>query len=282
MRMNRTIRFALALLATLFAVGSQSVTAVQFSSVDIDLDIPDANNDINVFDTIVSVTPQAFSVTISTDPIQVDYVDPNQRGMQVDLDVDFSDPNNPVVNTIEFVGQAGDLEHQFPGGAVNVDLGIFGSFDVVPAGIRGFIKSNSGPINVNPDGTFEGGSNSLVARQGTIDVFQAGTNNPVIDQVDLMNTPIEAFVDPISNGSTNTVVITKSGSSGDTFFYNVDVLADLDGTSLDFVANEADVNLNITGKLIGTGQIQFTIPEPTTLSLCGLAAIAALSRRRKL
>lgn len=254
-----------------------SVThAVSFSSVDLDLDDPNTPNSINVFETIVSVS--SSGLTVSTDPFLVDYVDPNMRGLQVDLEVDFSDPNNPVVTSIEFVGEPGDISHQVQGGSVNVnDSGLVAT--VTPNGVRGFITSPGGPTAVNPDGSFNGANNSLVARQGTIDITGTFLGFPFTPiSVSLADTPLVDFDEALSNGNTNTVEVTKTGSSGDTFFYDVFVSADLDQTNIDLVLTGGTANLVIDGTLQGRGQIEFTIPEPASMTL-GSVALALLGLR---
>ena len=262
-------------------VPPQTALAVSFPSVDLDLVEPNTPSRINVFETEVTVS--AFGQTVATDPFLVDYVDPNMRGMQVDLEVDFSDPNNPFVTSIEFVGQPGDLSHEVQGGSIPVDDGIVDVI-VTPSGIRGFITSPGGPSEVDPnDGSFNGENNVLVARQGEIAVVGTALGGLIdIDiTVPLSDTPEVNFTEPISENEMNFVTLTKTGASGNTFFYDVEVSADLDQTSIDLVLDVGTANLKIDGTLLGIGQITFSIPEPGTIALGAIALLACFARRGK-
>ena len=259
--------------------------AVSFSSVDLDLADPnsgDPNMPPNVFLTTVSAevpVPGIGTLPVTTPEFTVIYIDPNMSGMQVDLDIDFSDPNAPVVNTIEFVGEPGDIEHVFPDGSVDFSPGFGVDVTVTPNGIKGFLTSNGEPSTVS-SGEFSGMKNSLVARQGTV---QVDTNIGFSLTEDLSESDPNDFTAPISGDSDNFISITKTGSSGATSFYDVTVTALLDGTTLEYDASGVPVILTISGILQGTGQIEFTIPEPASFALCNLAlAMAGLRYRRRI
>ena len=75
--------------------------------------------------------------------------------------------------------------------------------------------------------------------------------------------------------------LTKTGSSGNDFFYEVVVRATLDQTTLDFVFPEGTANIVITGTLLGREQITHTIPEPTSLALGALMFAGVVLRIRE-
>lgn len=81
----------------------------------------------------------------------------------------------------------------------------------------------------------------------------------------------------------NNVTVNFVGVDNGERVYNVTVSTVLENTELPFTAGGFDLVLDITGTLIGSGEIRIAaIPEPASLGLLGvaLATIAASSRRR--
>lgn len=260
---------------------------VNFSSVDLDLDDPSTGN--NRFSTIFRVTESTSSTTVDGGPEIVDYIDDNQSGMQVNLDIDFSNLNAPTVNTIEFVGEPGDISHVFTGGAIPVDFDngfIAVDIDAVPNGVKGFLRTQGGPISVNPDGAFISGNTNLVARQGTVDIDGTLTSllgTLTVDETfDLADTPLDGFNDSISAGSLNNVAVNFTGIDGAERVYEVVVSTVLENTELPFSISGFNLVLDITGTLQGAGEIRIpVIPEPTSVVLmAGTLVMGAIARRR--
>lgn len=258
-----------------------------FSSVDLDLDEPSTGN--NRFETLFQITEPGLGVDIEGGPVTVDYIDENQTGIQVDLDIDFSDLNNPLVSSIEFVGEPGDISHVFNGGAIEVlfSNGLISiDADVVPNGIKGFLRTQGGPIAVNPDGSFESGNTNLVARQGTVDIDGTLTSFlgavPIDETFSLADTPVDQFNDSISTGVVNDVQIDFVGIDGDERVYSVAVTTLLENTQLPFADNGFNLIIDITGTFRGVGEIRIAaVPEPSAVT-CLLLAVsgAAVVRRR--
>ena len=103
MKMNRSHFFSLMAACVATLALTSHAQALMFSSVDLDLADPnsgDPNMRPNEFQTVVSTevpSPLGGTIPISTPEFTVIYVDPNMSGMQVDLDIDFTDPNAPVI-----------------------------------------------------------------------------------------------------------------------------------------------------------------------------------------
>lgn len=275
------------LVLCLVCVWSGNARATVFSSVDLDLDDPSTGN--NRFSTIFRVTEVVSSTTVDGGPEIVDYVDENQSGMQVNLDIDFSDLDSPIVNTIEFVGEPGDISHVFTGGAIPVEFDngfIAVDIDAVPNGVKGFLRTQGGPISVNPDGSFAAGNTNLVARQGTVDIDGTLTSLlgalTVDETFNLADTPLTGFNDSISAGSLNNVAINFTGIDGADRVYEVVVSTVLENTELPFSISGFDLVLDITGTLQGAGEIRIpAIPEPMSLVLLASSLLVAANVRRR-
>ncbi|MEM8946332.1 MAG: PEP-CTERM sorting domain-containing protein [Planctomycetota bacterium] len=277
---------SLAVLSMCFCGGS--ALAVSFSSVDLDLDDPLTG--ANSFSTVFRVTETVSNITIDGGPEIVDYIDDNQSGMQVNLDIDFSDLNAPIVNAIEFVGEPGDISHVFVGGSIDVEFtnALFDiDLDATPNGIKGFLRTQGGPINVNPDGSFVSGNTNLVARQGTVGIqgtIDSLLGSAAVDETfNLSDTPLDQFNDSISAGSTNDVSVVFDRIEGSERVYSVAVSTVLENTLLPFSANGFDLELDITGTLLGRGEVRIdVIPEPTSIGLIATAMMmAGIARRRR-
>jgi|GEM_PF-3587282 len=284
--MNRHLPlFALSLILFAFAcVSLQEAAAsnVNFSAVVLDLDDPSTGN--NSFETIFRVRDTVTNISIDGGPETVDYIDENNTGMRVNFDIDFDNPLAPVVNSIEFVGQPGDITHAFVGGAIDV-LFNNGLVDIdinaVPNGVKGFLRTQGGSIAVNLDGSFESGNTNLVARQGTVDLD--GTISSLLGMLavdetfSLADTPLDQFNDSISAGAINNVAVDFVGIDAGDRVYDVIVSTVLVNTELPFSTGDFELALDITGTLLGRGQIRVAVPEPSTVSLLVLVLGAALS-----
>jgi len=289
--MNRhSYQLAVALLLLLGILATPSETSfamnMSFSSIDLDLDDPATGN--NSFETIFRVTDAGTGISLDGGPVTVDYEDENNSGMQVNLDINFANLAAPVVNTIEFVGEPGDISHVFAGGVidllfnnglVNIDL------DATPSGVKGFLRTQGGPILVSSDGSFESGNTNLVARQGMVDIDGAITTllgALAIDETfSLADTPLDQFNDSISAGAINNVSANFVGIDAGERVYHVTVSTELQNTELPFTAGGLNLILDITGTLQGTGEIRIAnVPEPSTASLLLLALAGAAKFRR--
>lgn len=286
--MNRQLSLLALALYVLAITGVSSGEAVAldlgFSAVALDLDDPSTGN--NSFETIFRVRDTVTNITIDGGPETVDYIDEKNTGMRVNLDVDFADPLAPLVNSIEFVGQPGDITHAFVGGSIAVlfnnglvDIDI----DAVPNGVKGFLRTQGGPIDVNPDGSFESGNTNLVARQGTVDLDGAITSflgTLIVDETfSLADTPLDQFNDSISAGAINNVAFDFVGVDSGDRVYDVTVSTVLVNTELPFSAGDFQLALDITGTLLGRGQIRVAVPEPASASLLAFT-IGAVALQR--
>ncbi|MEQ8212158.1 MAG: PEP-CTERM sorting domain-containing protein [Lacipirellulaceae bacterium] len=287
-----TSRSIFVLLAFAFTCGQCDTSfalSTSFSSVDLDLEDPSTGN--NRFETLFQITEPGLGVDIEGGPVTVDYIDENQTGIQVDLDIDFSDLDNPFASSIEFVGEPGDISHVFTGGAIEVlfNNGLISiDADVVPNGIKGFLRTQGGPIAVNPDGSFESGNTNLVARQGTVDIDGTLTSFlgavPIDETFSLADTPVDQFNDSISTGVVNDVQIDFVGIDGDERVYSVAVTTLLENTQLPFDDNGFNLIIDITGTFRGVGEIRIAaVPEPAsaTCLLLTMTGAAVLRRRRQ-
>ncbi len=261
--------------------GSVQAMNVEFLSVDLDLDDPSTGN--NAFSTIFRVTEPNVSLTIDGGPEIVNYEDENQSGMQVNLSIDFSDLDAPIVNSIEFVGEPGDISHIFSGNAIPIesDSGfITVDLDAVPDGVKGFLRTQGGPISVNNDGSFASGNTNLVARQGTVDIdgtLVGSLGGVFVDETfNLADTPLGDFNDSISDGAINNVSVAFTGIDANERVYSVTVTNELQNTELPFSVSGFDLVLDITGTLQGVGEIRIpVIPEPTSLVLLSSMLVIA-------
>ncbi len=287
---RRTLRHASVFcLPLLIGLGASDVSATNVSFLSIDLDLDDPSTGNNSFETVFRVTDTVTGISIDGGPVNVDYIDENNRGMQVDLDIDFGDPLAPVVNSIEFVGQPGDISHVFVGGPIDVqfDNGLVNiDLDAVPNGVKGFLRTQGGPIPVSPDGSFESGNTNLVARQGTVDIDGTITSflgTLLVDETfSLADTPLDQFNDSISAGSVNSVTVDFVGVDAGDRVYGVTVATVLQNTQLPFSAGDFELALDITGTLLGRGEIRLPgVPEPTTaVLLVFVIGLAPLARSR--
>ena len=264
---------------------SVSATELSFSSLDLDLDDPSTGN--NAFQTIFRAIDNVSGTVIDGGPVSVDYVDENSTGMQVNLDVDFADPLAPIVNSIEFVGEPGDISHVFTGGAIDLFFtdGIFVvDFEAVPNGVKGFLRTQGGVIPVNPDGSFVSGNTNLVARQGSVDIDGTVSSLLGVFTVDetfnLSDTPLDQFNDSISAGSLNNVTVDFVGEDLGERVYHVTVSTLLENTELSFAGEDFELIFDISGTLLGRREIRVPIvPEPATVGLLMLA-LGTLSLRK--
>ena len=286
MKLSSRKRLILFLSAILACTGaSLSSAATMFTSIDLDLeDTSVAGN--NIFTTIIKVP--VGGTTLESNPVFVNYEDPAMSGMQVNLDIDFSSPLSPVVNSIEFDGAPGDIEHVFPGGIVDLEFSSPGLLEVdleaVPNGIKGFLRTQSGPIPVT-NGEFLPGNTNLIARQGTIDVDGTVAVLGFPDTVDrtifLNSRPLDDFDEVISNNVLNTIDVVFDRVESGQIFYDVIVNVELENALLPFEESGFEVILDITGTLKGAGQVSIDVPEPATLGLFATAIVAiAVGRNR--
>lgn len=273
-------RKSLLCLSIFIALTAHRVPATELSFLSVELDLEDPSTGNNSFETIFRVTDKVSAISIDGGPVTVDYIDENNSGMQVNLDIDFADLLAPVVQSIEFVGEPGDITHAFTGGPIDVvfnDGFFFVDFDAVPNGVKGFLRTQGGPIAVNPDGSFESGNTNLVARQGAVDID--GTVSSIVgvfvvdETFNLADTPLSQFNDSISGGSLNTVSVDFVQEEAGENVYSVTVATVLQNTQLPFAGEDFELVLDITGTLLGTGEIRVPIvPEPATLALMAIAA----------
>ena len=290
MNLQTTRRVLLTTVVAIGLFGTSTVRANEVTFMSVDLDLDDPSTGANTFSTIFRVTDLGTGISIDGGPEIVDYLDLNQSGLQVNRDIDFSDLGNPVVNSIEFVGEPGDIDHVFVGGAIPVefnDLLVNIDLDAEPDGVRGFLRTQGGPIAVNPDGSFVSGNTNLVARQGTVDID--GTITPIIggpilvdETFSLADTPLDQFNDSISAGALNDVSVDFVGIDGNQRVYSVVVSTELQNTELPFTVDGFALTLDITGTLLGRGEVRIdVIPEPVSLSLMTLGLALAVTTRRR-
>lgn len=237
-------------------------------------DLDDPSSGFNVFTTVFTFTPTSPPIPVSSSPIQVDYEDePHKTGIQANLVIDFSDLDNPVVETVEFDGEPGDIEHSFP----TASFFILG-FEVFPSDVKGFLRTQGGPITVNSDGSFPAGNTNLVARQGMVSIPSLSVNE------NLNDLPLGEFDDPISDsGDLNSIeIVPNLGlSTPTTRVYDLTIISELDNTLLTFPTTAGDLVFNIDGIFRGTSQITIDVPEPTSFA-GAILALGMIGMRRRL
>ncbi len=187
------------------------------------------------------------------------------------LDIDFSDFQNPVVNTLDFFGQAGDIVHS----AGTFDFGILGTVSL--AGIQGRIET---PVGNQPapvtSAMFSSNDHEIIFAQGTVTIMPTIGGATVVD---LSTTPLIRTLGGIND---STVTVSLAGVAGGVATYDVGILTPLDMVTVQTGDPQIDalVQITIDGNLVASGQFTRPIPEPGSLALAACVACFAARRRR--
>ncbi|MEM9354113.1 MAG: hypothetical protein AAGA92_13970 [Planctomycetota bacterium] len=218
-----------------------------------------------------SVSANTFTTTVTalgfSDTDTITY----EGQLQPKLDIDFTDFANPVVNSLDFLGQPGDIVHS----AGSFDFGILGSVSL--AGIQGRIET---PVANQPapvtSGMFSSDDHEIIFAQGTITVSPS-IGSPTV--VDLNTNPLIRTLGGIND---STVTVTLAGVAGGIATYDVEILTPLDMVTVQTGDPQIDalVQITIDGNLVASGQFPRAIPEPGSFALAGCVACFAALRRR--
>lgn len=200
--------------------------------------------------------------------------------LQADLDIDFSDPLNPVIQTIELVGQPGDIQHTFNPNPINV-TGTGLDVDVTLTGVETYLTSNGAALPVQANGAFDPAGVLLVVSQGTADVAGTAGGVPFSDQLDLSVAMFMAVLTGSAAGDATVSVVSQSPSL---ITYEAAVSIDMTDAVMKSDRLRRLLDIGLTGNLAARVQFDRPIPEPTAASLCLLAvcgAMATLRSRRR-
>ncbi|MEM6799686.1 MAG: hypothetical protein AAF589_09245 [Planctomycetota bacterium] len=261
------------------ADASQIVTAV------LDLEDPSVSG-ANTFETDFTIDVTGF--TIPPGSAGVIYTDDDSNsGLRVELDIDFSNPFLPVVNTIKFVGQLGDINHFLTDPpTVDIDATI-AQVALEPSGVGSFVETTGSAVSVMPDGKFDSGpTTSLNVVEGMI----TATITPVIGSAIVETFDLStagASSSSLAGGTLSMVSVTYDKTEGGFDFYDVEVTTPLEDALSTFEidlggGDTASLQLSITGNLLGQGSFSVisSIPEPASAALvAGLGCLAFVRRR---
>ncbi|MEM6654723.1 MAG: hypothetical protein AAF596_02880 [Planctomycetota bacterium] len=162
------------MLAATMAIGASSASASGVVSLTLDL-LPSVPG-VNQFETQFTATldTPAFPggpLVLGQSTETVRYEDePEKTGLRIELDVDVGNRFNPIVNTIRFVGEIGDINHSL--NDPPVELSVLAGDDLIatPSGVGSLIRTNGLPRQVNANGFFEASETTFIIAEGVVGI----------------------------------------------------------------------------------------------------------------
>jgi len=188
------------------------------------------------------------------------------------LDIDFSDIANPVIQTLDFAGVGGDIQHT--DATFNVPLGA-----AILNGVQGRIETfpGSSPAPVTGGNTYSSADHEIIAWMGTIDIV------PVVGSGTIINLMTNSFRSSLGGTNDSTVNLTLNNITAGIATYDLELITPLQNVQLQTGNGTIDTAITITidGNLVARGQITRAVPEPTSLTLlAGLTILIHLRRQR--
>jgi hypothetical protein len=193
------------------------------------------------------------------------------------MDIDFTDPLAPVVNTLDFVGVVSDVQH--------VDATFTSTLGTAQfTNITGRVQTAPGqsPAPVVGGSTFSSSDHQLIAWNGTIELIPIVGSGTTID----LNT--STFTGTFSGTNDSTINVAFNSNGAGVQFYDVDITAVMDDVRITTGDSQIDsvLGIFITGNFVASGQFTRPIPEPATLvqatGAIAACVLAPFLRRRRL
>lgn len=252
--------------------------------LNLDLTAPDdaSTPGFNTFLTTFAISLGGVQLADSTETVF--YTDePTKTGLRTEMEIDFSNPAAPVVETITFLGELGDIDHSLESPPVEiVDPGVPSLFNIqaAAAGVGSFLRTNDdtggSPIRVPvaPNGSYSSSDTTLNVVEGTITATGTLLGSAIPPQVFELSEDNEDLGNPISNNTDSSVMVILAQSTPTLNTYDVTVEAPVEDALIQFVDDDtgAVVDFVINGALRGTGSFTVAVPEPSA----GLLAVATL------
>jgi hypothetical protein len=255
---RKTVLVAAALSSLVTLSAHHQVQAEMISAV-ADLTTPTATE--NTFDVTVDVLLNSDSQVITYEGV-----------VRLEMEIDFSDFAAPVVQTLDFVGVMGDIQHSDATFTVALGTADFTS-------VRGRIETLPGnsPAPVTGGTTFSTGDHEIIAWMGTIDITPI-VGSPL--QINLMNDTFRRTLGGVNDATIN---LTLNNVAAGLATYDLELFTPLQMVTI-LTGNptiDDAITITIDGDLVARTQINRPIPEPSTAAmLAGFALLAAACSHR--
>jgi hypothetical protein len=187
------------------------------------------------------------------------------------LDIDFTNLAAPVLQTLDFAGQDGDVQHTNATFSVPLGTAVFEN-------VTGRVRTAPGhsPAPVVGGTTFNSSDHQLILWHGTIDV------TPIIGSPQTIDLFDDTFTGTFQGTGNSTVSVSLNQTAGNIATYDVAATAVMNNVQMTTGDPQIDglISIFITGNFVASGQFTRPIPEPAAGALAALLAPAALLMRR--
>jgi len=249
-------RMSTAAIALAIVLANQrSATAEEISAV---LDLVTATATENTFDIRVEVLGESDTQSVVYTGL-----------LRPVMDIDFTDPMAPVVNTLDFVGVVGDIAHT--DAVFTATLGT-AEFNNITGRVETPIANSPAPVTGG--GTFSSSDHQLIAWSGTIEV------TPLVGSPTTIDLNTNTFSGTFNGTNDSTVNVAFNSLGAGVQVYDVDITAVLDDVQLTTGDALIDglIGVFVTGNVVASGQFTRPIPEPAAIvqATCLLAETALI------